>query len=184
VETLGTPGSRRGTFPAALKAHEQHRVVVGLDGSAGSRVALGWAVRQARRRESSVHAVLVWQHREFYPGNIGSLGLVPTYGRDQAADAVDEVRQIVMEVVKENQAGECRDVVVTSAAVKGLPATALLEASDGADMLVLGKRRHSGIRNALLGSLGQRLLAHALCPVVVVPNPDTDIAEEPTSSYR
>lgn len=177
MRPLGTtqPGTMQ--RPVTTPTREKHQVVVGLDGSSGSRAALSWAVREARRRGSTVHAVLVWQHRESYPGNIGSLGLVPAFGLDQAADASAKVRQIVDEVVREDRSGGCPDVLVTSAAVEGVPAAALVEASDGADLLVLGKKQHNGLRNALLGSLGQRVLDHAVCAVVVVPNPSTPPAE-------
>ena len=43
-----------------------------------------------------------------------------------------------------------------------------LNASAGADLLVVGSRGHGGFVEALLGSVGQHCVHHATCPVVVI----------------
>ena len=52
--------------------------------------------------------------------------------------------------------------------VRGNPAQALLEAAQGADLLVVGNRGHGGFTAALLGSVAQNCVYHAGCPVVVI----------------
>ena len=53
-------------------------------------------------------------------------------------------------------------------AVEGNAAQVLLDASDGADLLVVGSRGHGGFTEALLGSVSQHCVHHAHCPVVVI----------------
>jgi len=52
--------------------------------------------------------------------------------------------------------------------LEGHPAPLLIEASEGADLVVVGCRGYGGFAGMLLGSVSQHLTAHARCPVVVV----------------
>jgi nucleotide-binding universal stress UspA family protein len=47
----------------------------------------------------------------------------------------------------------------------------LIEAADGALLLVVGRRGHGGLVGLLLGSVARACTEHANCPVVVVPRP-------------
>ena len=44
----------------------------------------------------------------------------------------------------------------------------LVEAAEGADLLVVGSAGHGGLAEALLGSVGQYCAHNAPCPVVVM----------------
>jgi len=55
-------------------------------------------------------------------------------------------------------------VTVRPQVVQGHPAQVLLEAADGADLLVVGSRGHGGFESALLGSVSQHCVHHARCP--------------------
>src|SRR6185437_4656311 len=51
-----------------------NRIVVGVDGSQGSLDALTWALREARLRDATVHAVLGWDHHPSWDGTgLGSM---------------------------------------------------------------------------------------------------------------
>jgi nucleotide-binding universal stress UspA family protein len=52
--------------------------------------------------------------------------------------------------------------------VQGDPSEALIQASEGAELLVVGRRGIGGFARAMLGSVSQRCAQHAACPVVVV----------------
>ena len=60
------------------------------------------------------------------------------------------------------------DVEIGYTVVEGNAAQVLLDASAGAELLVVGSRGHGGFAEALLGSVGQHCVHHATCPVVVI----------------
>ncbi|MFJ5921150.1 universal stress protein [Kitasatospora sp. NPDC092948] len=134
----------------------QRRIVVGVDGSAASRTALRWAARQAALVGATVEAVTTWQ----YPAAFG--WSVPVVDTDVAADAA----KILAETVAEEAAQY--GVEIRERVESGNAAQILLEAAEGADLLVLGNRGHHGFAKALLGSVSQHCVQHATCPVVVV----------------
>jgi nucleotide-binding universal stress UspA family protein len=140
------------------------RIVVGVDGSASSAAALNWAVDEAELRGVDVHAVMAWQNPVVYnPPNIMAVSTVVS-GEDLAAAAASEVKRIAAE------AGENRTAKITAEAVEGHPAEALISSADGAALLVVGSRGHGGFVGALLGSVSHHVVAHAECPVVVIPD--------------
>ena len=58
---------------------------------------------------------------------------------------------------------------VEARAVSDAPAPAILEAGADASLIVIGSRGRGGFRGLLLGSVGQHVLNHATCPVVLIP---------------
>ena len=60
------------------------------------------------------------------------------------------------------------DVQVCPRVVEGRAGQVLVDAADGADLLVVGSRGHRGLAEALLGSVGQYCANHASCPVVIM----------------
>jgi nucleotide-binding universal stress UspA family protein len=137
-------------------------IVVGLDGSDGSVRALEWAVEESRLRGSAVHAVFVLS-RLYVDPEWTSLMTPPLDELRKEAE-----RQLA-EAVGRVSAGDVsvrQDVMVAEG--HG-PAKSLLEAAQGADLLVVGSRGRGGFQGLLLGSVSQQVLHHAPCPVVVVP---------------
>ncbi len=87
-------------------------------------------------------------------------------------EAIDSVRRVAQDVV-DNELDELGDeaagIHVTRAVVEGTPAPTLLEAAEGADLLVVGSRGRGGFTGLLLGSVSQQCALHAPCPLVIVP---------------
>ncbi|HTX85356.1 MAG TPA: universal stress protein [Streptosporangiaceae bacterium] len=135
----------------------ERRIVVGVDGSAPSKSALAWAVRQSRLTGAVVEAVIAWE----FPSVTGYPMLVSD------VDWEDLAEQIVTDAIREvgSSAGHAE---IHSKVVEGNAAQVLVDESAGAELLVVGSRGHGGFVEALLGSVGQHCVHHAKCPVVVI----------------
>ncbi|HUC25541.1 MAG TPA: universal stress protein, partial [Streptosporangiaceae bacterium] len=119
--------------------------------------ALAWAIRQAKLTGATVEAVMAWEYQNYgYP--------VPV---TPGVDFKELARQVVVAAIAE-VCGADEQVGVTPKVVQGNAARVLLDASAGADLLVVGSRGHGGFVEALLGSVGQHCVQHATCPVVVI----------------
>lgn len=148
---------RGGPDPHATK------VVVGIDGSPAAGSALRFAFDEASRRGWSVHAVHAWDVPA-YDLLIVPAGPVPVPLRDVADD---EVR-----LTAEALAGfreEYPDVDVVEQLVRAPAVSALLDAADGASMIVVGTHGRGPAMGALLGSVSNGVIHKAALPVVVVP---------------
>jgi len=99
------------------------------------------------------------------------------YAMSDDVDWADNAKQTIEAAVKEALGGDIDNV--TSYVVQGHPAQVLVDASAGAELLVVGNRGHGGFTEALLGSVSERVVAHASCPVLVV---RTQAAHEPATA--
>lgn len=137
-------------------------VVVGLDGSAESQHAIGFAVEEALARRAELHAVYVWDVLDVRHMGPASL---ETYNMD-----VEETK--VGRLLAEATAGwvdrypglviQCRPVHAPDA-VDVLSHPAL-----GAGLVVVGSRGHGGFLGLRLGSTVDGLIRHSPAPVAVV----------------
>jgi nucleotide-binding universal stress UspA family protein len=135
-------------------------IVVGVDGSAGSRRALRWALAEAGRSEAELNAVTVWT----WDGLEGPMlaATDPTAQRDHADRlSAHEVQTAVAEVAVPAR--------VDRTVVEGHPVRELIAASRHARLLVLGSHGHGRLHRAMLGSVSAECARRAPCPVVIVP---------------
>jgi nucleotide-binding universal stress UspA family protein len=147
---------------SAASTNGAPRIVVGVDGSPTSRVALRWAVRQAKLTNGTVDAVIAWE----IPMVLQSYGWAPIYVEEEGdfkADARKTLDTVISEEIGPTDSQQVRSLVVN-----GHPAQALIDAADGADMLVVGSRGHGSFAEALIGSVSQHCVHHAPCPVLIV----------------
>lgn len=135
-------------------------IVCGVDGSDSSRRALRWAMGQAALVGAAVRAVVAWEFPAFSTWEGG-----PLPPDDFEQDARISLDEAVDEVERDPQTPEVR---IDREVHHGHSAQALLEAAEGAELLVVGSRGHGTFYSALLGSVSQHCAAHADCPVVIV----------------
>jgi nucleotide-binding universal stress UspA family protein len=138
------------------------RIIVGVDGSESSVVALRWAVRQARLTGGIVDAIIAWQ----IPALASGYGYTPI-SVEAISGEQEEAERLLAEAISK-ATGPQDTGRVHSVVTQAIPGQALVEASADADLLVVGMRGHGRVASALLGSVSQYCLRHAHCPVVVI----------------
>jgi nucleotide-binding universal stress UspA family protein len=145
--------------PTGAATESGGQIVVGVDGSAGSDAALAFAFAEAARRQVPVHAVHAWD-----PDSLLTAAYV---SETDLARLREASREKTAEWLRQHTA-RYSGVDVSIELVHGGPASALMEASAHAALLVLGSRGHGGFATLLLGSVTDTLLHHASCPLVIV----------------
>ncbi|MFD0487433.1 universal stress protein [Saccharopolyspora erythraea] len=138
-------------------------LVVGVDGSDASSRALRWALAEARRRSTSVLAIMAWESHAVMSGP------APMLLRPEMAphEIHNRRREELARVVREARAGAANPEVQAEL-VEGSAAEVLVDNSADAAMLVLGDRGHGRFGGAL-GSTALKCAHKARCPVVIVP---------------
>ncbi|MDQ0092398.1 MULTISPECIES: universal stress protein [Micrococcaceae] len=131
-------------------------ILVGVDGSPESVLALRWAKKLAGRLGVGIKAVSVWHLDMFFGPFSISAHDGETIMREVLKDALAEA---FGDDPPEGLVEECRT---------GRPSEILLEESESAQMLIVGSRGHGGFAGLLLGSVSSSCAAHASCPVLVV----------------
>jgi nucleotide-binding universal stress UspA family protein len=130
-------------------------IVVGIDGSDGSRDALTWAVAHAELTGAHVRAVASWR----WPNYVTRL--------PPGADLQSETEQSLSEIVAPVRAAHPA-VTITEHVVHGPAGPSLLSQSAGANLLVVGARGRAAFPGMLLGSVAEYCVRNGPCPVVVV----------------
>jgi len=138
-------------------------IVVGIDGSDGSKRALVWAAGEARLRGARLMLVRAWVP----PAGLYGYGWTIIDG-----EAIAGLRSLADKQLEElclEFSAELDGLDVDRRVVEDLPAQALLDAAQSADLLVVGTRGHGGFTGLLLGSVSQQCAHHSPCPIVIVP---------------
>jgi len=142
------------------------RVVVGVDDhdidAEHAENASVRAVRWAYGLPGVRHVEVV--HAWFLPALAVGMFTPAVAELDQMDAAASAVVERVVEVVGPPPDG----VTAASAAVRGTPGFALIEASRDADLVVVGSRGRGGFTELLLGSTSAEVAAHSHAPVAVI----------------
>jgi nucleotide-binding universal stress UspA family protein len=143
----------------------QHGVVVGVDGSPASRVAVDWAARDAALRDLPLTVVNVYSPASAQTWIDVALPFdAVDFEKGRSAETLADAQAVVDEA--------CPDLVVHTKSVFGSPVGTLVEFSRSADLVVVGGTGKSAVARALLGSVSTGLVHHAHCPVAVIHDED------------
>ncbi len=141
----------------------QAPVLVGIDGSRGSELAIAIAFDEASRRKVGLTALHAWSDVSVFDTVISFPG--PGW---PALRAVED------EILAERLAGwgeRYPDVPVSRVIVRDEPARGLVDASQFAQLVVVGSHGRGGFAGMLLGSVSAAVMLLARMPVVVAREP-------------
>jgi nucleotide-binding universal stress UspA family protein len=180
----GFPGMLAGSVGVQLAAHAASPVIVargqarpdapvvlGADGSEGSRRAARFALEAAARYRVPLVALYAWPPDAAWPPELVQAGYPPPEAPDMVGETMaglaDRHPQVTVrpEVHKHTAAHE-----------------ALVSASGNARLVVVGSRGRGGFRGLLLGSVSQALIHHSRAPVAVV-GPESHRPEEGSDAW-
>ena len=136
-------------------------IVVGHDGSKCAQEALTWAAALAARADLDLHVVRAW--------SLMSAPRPPSWQPGFVPPLADYEKAVLEELTSHVRAATVDPSVRMSChVVHKQPAQALMQAAEGADLLIVGARGRGGFAGLLLGSVSDQLVHHAACPVTVV----------------
>lgn len=135
-------------------------IVVGVDGSAPSILALRWAGALAPLLKARIRAVTCWQFQ------IAVGTFIPVIW-----DPEEEARKVCAAAVDTAFDG-APPAGLEMVAAQGQAAKVLVEESRKAQLVVVGSRGHGGFEGLLLGAVSATVAEHAKCPVLVAHGTD------------
>lgn len=140
-------------------------ILVPTDGSQGSAHVALQAIDLAEQYGATVHVISVVDdsHRSIIP----DIGGTSDSLAEEADKAIERVTQLA----------SVHGVDVDSEIREGDPAEEILSYAEeiDADAIVSGTHGRSGVERRLIGSVAERLVRHATCPVMTVRLPETDV---------
>ncbi len=134
-------------------------ILYATDGSPHARKALEWVVDMARRRQARVIVVTAY---EPIPRDLGSpyleelMARRPAEGQAVAREATAMLEREGVPFEEEVLEGPAADAILRVARTRGC------------DLIVMGSRGLGRLEVALLGSVSQRVVQEAPCPVLIV----------------
>jgi len=169
AQSGAAPTQEGGTGQTAMQqaqgqqAQETNAVVVGVDGSDGSRAAIVLAARWARYRDVPLIAVQAYSGERTLPAPAAHLApTLCTPAEDERVHAESNLRDALRDAL-----GDLADGVEVRA-VLGLAGRRIVETAHrvNAQLIVLATR---GSTSMLMGTVNQYVLRKAPCPVLMVP---------------
>lgn len=130
-------------------------IVVGVDGSEQSRRAFDWAVTYAADRSAVVQAITTVETKDL--------------ADDERQARLVAAERMVARLVTDATQDVPSPPRITYDVVEGDPSIVLVDASRGADLIVLGSHGMSSLRNPALGSVSLACIRMGSCPVLVIP---------------
>jgi universal stress protein A len=144
------------------------KILVPIDFSEGSKAALEEAIFLAQPFGATIDLVHAWQMPIYVGADMMLLGpgeMRATFQEFTERMAEKDLEAWRVALVKRGFSKAAGFLVL------GDPAQSILETAKGYDMLVMGTHGRTGIVHALMGSVAEKVLRRAICPVLTVRAP-------------
>jgi len=155
---LFAPGTRR----AVARCMAFKRILCPIDFSSSSRLAFDMAIQLARESDGSLVVAYVWEPAPWLSGEYALVGSVV---QEMVASSENELRKWC-DQARERGIKQVESRFLTGVAWDRVVAAA--QEDRAVDLIVMGTRGRTGIKHVLLGSVAEKTLRHAACPVLVV----------------
>jgi nucleotide-binding universal stress UspA family protein len=152
----------RGNQDNQARAGTHRRVILGVGEGPHGTAATRFAFEEAEVRKAALDALRAWRCPAYESTDDPLLEGEPARLHEQRAAEI-------LESALSEAAAEHPTVELRRRTAEGSVRRVLLDASDDADLLVVGVRRHHGLAGLQLGRVAHTLLHHSACPVAVVP---------------
>ena len=138
-------------------------IVVATDGSKYSVAAASAAIGLAKRNKSSLTVLSV------APNELLSASDMDVTFNQRELIEKNSLREAEKNAKAVKEAAQKEDVEVTAFVLSGRPADAIIETAKerNADLIVLGSHGRTGVERLLMGSVAERVIVLASCPVLV-----------------
>jgi|APLak6261675434_1056106.scaffolds.fasta_scaffold04262_3 nucleotide-binding universal stress UspA family protein len=138
-------------------------ILVGVDGSRPSVEAAHYAMDLAEQTKAKLTFLFVIETPQVIP--VGPLSGYVTTSSPRSQDDVKKAEAIVEAVAKERSG-----LPITTRVELGSPADVMCDLAKelNVDLLMVGARGHNAAQRFLVGSVSDRVVHHAPCPVLVV----------------
>ena len=140
-----------------------NKILIATDGSAGAEVAVKKGLEIAKQMNAKVVAMSVIDESSMANISIASrTAIIQNHIEKSANDAVKQAQ-----ISAENLG-----MTVETLVRKGSPANEIIKESANFDLIVMGTLGLSGFSHFLLGSVAEKVVRFANCPVLVVKTPE------------
>jgi universal stress protein A len=156
---------QRGDAPKHVR-----RILCPVDFSPASAAAVAQALRMAEAHGAEVEVLHVWD----LPSYTAGIAL----DRDQGLILAEEVQREAAEQLEAFLAAQGPDAAARmhGRLANGDPATVILEAAREAELVIMGAHNESVISQVLLGSVADKVVADAPCPIITL-RPDGELED-------